>query len=67
MRSGMNPIGSRGTATFSLTPELLTRLDERVAEGQLTPPVSIVRHGWSGGLVRFASASEALIAKMAIV
>lgn len=67
MKSGMTPIGGRETATFALTPELLARLDERVAQGQLPAPTSIVLHGRSGALVRFASTGEALVAKMAIV
>ena len=67
MTSGMTPIGGSNTATFALTPELLARLYERTAGGQLVAPVSIVRHGRSGGLVRFVSAAEAIVAKMAIV
>ena len=67
MTSGMTPIGGSDSATFALTPELLARLDERVAGGQLVAPVSIVRHGSSGGLVRFVSADEAIVVKMAIV
>lgn len=67
MTSGVTPIGGPGTASFALSPELLARLEERVADVQLTAPVSIVRHGHLGALVRFASASEALVAKMAII
>lgn len=63
----MTQIGPKNSALFALTFERLAELDRRVAAGQLAAPVSIVRHGRSGGLVRFSSVDQALLAKLALV
>jgi hypothetical protein len=65
--SSMNQIGDQNSPLFALSPVLLARLEERIANGQLGAPTMIQRQGASGALVRFDSVDQAMLVKMAIV
>lgn len=63
----MKQIGGEKSELFSLRAAELASFRERVAAGQLEPPVAIHPEGPTGGLVRFRSLDEAMLVKLAIV
>lgn len=63
----MTQIGPKESVLFALSADHLAEFLRRVDAGQLASPASVIPHGRTGGLVRFRSMADVLLAKMAIV
>ena len=63
----MKQLGGPQSGLFSLTARELATFEERVREGQFQPPLAVRPEGPAGALVRFRSADEAMLVKVAIV
>jgi hypothetical protein len=62
----MKQVGGEKSELFSLNATEWAALQGRIRDGQFQPPVALHPEGPTGGLVRFRSFDEAMLAKLAI-